>query len=151
MSALYVAFRVSDAEYVLPAAQVTQMESFNGATPVPGVPPWVTGLIHVRGQVIPVVDVRLRFGLPHLTPLLESRVVVVQHGTRSVGLLVDTAREVLKLAPDAFVPAPELVVRTTRGFVKAVIQAQNRLLLLIDVERIIGWEDVHGNQRQERV
>lgn len=64
MSVLHVVFKVDGAEYVLPAADVLQMESFTGATPVPGAAPHVAGLVQVRGRVIPVVDARLRFGLP---------------------------------------------------------------------------------------
>jgi purine-binding chemotaxis protein CheW len=64
MSTLHVVFKVAGAEYAIPASEVLQMESYTGATPVPGAPAHVAGLMQVRGRVVPVVDARARFGLP---------------------------------------------------------------------------------------
>ncbi|ABF85986.1 putative chemotaxis protein CheW [Myxococcus xanthus DK 1622] len=145
MSVLHVVFKVDGAEYVLPAADVLQMESFTGATPVPGAAPHVAGLVQVRGRVIPVVDARLRFGLPPVERTLDSRVVVAQLGSRVVGLVVDSAREVLKLDPQQLKPPPPLVVEGARGFVKAVAQVGPRLVMLIDFPRVIGEETLDGD------
>jgi purine-binding chemotaxis protein CheW len=147
MSVLHVVFKVAGAEYALPASEVVQMESFTGATPVPGAPPHVAGLMQVRGRVIPVVDARARFGLPPIARTLDSRVVVGQLGARTVGLLVDSAREVLKLAPEQLQPPPPMVVEQAKGFVRAVAQVGPRLVMLIDFSRVMGAqqeEAVHG-------
>lgn len=148
MSVLHVVFKVDGAEYVLPASDVLQMESFTGATPVPGAPAHVAGLVQVRGRVIPVVDARMRFGLPALERSLDTRVVVGQLGTRTVGLLVDSAREVLKLDPAKFQPPPPLVAEGSRGFVKAVAQVGPRLVMLIDFPRVIGEETPDGDGKR---
>ena len=97
MSELHVLCKIGDAEYVLPAADVVQMESYAGATKVPGAGEQVAGLVQIRGRVVPVLDMRIVFGLPAVTPTLDSRVVVMKRGERTVGLLVDSAREVLKI------------------------------------------------------
>jgi purine-binding chemotaxis protein CheW len=144
MSTLHVVFKVAGAEYAIPASEVMQMESFTGATPVPGAPPHVAGLVQVRGRVVPVVDARARFGLPPVDRTLDSRVVVGQLGSRTVGLLVDSAREVMKLAPEQLLPPPPMVVEQAQGFVKAVAQVGPRLVMLIDFSRVIGEEKVHG-------
>jgi purine-binding chemotaxis protein CheW len=144
MSLLHVVFKVAGAEYAIPASEVLQMESFTGATPVPGAPAHVAGLVQVRGRVVPVVDARARFGLPPVERTLDSRVVVGQLGSRTVGLLVDSAREVLKLAPDQLQPPPQLVAEQAQGFVKAVARVGSRLVMLIDFPRVIGEEKVHG-------
>lgn len=143
---LHVLFRVADTEYALPAADVLQMESFAGATRVPGTQPWVAGLVQVRGRVVPVVDLRARFGLPAVAPTLDTRVVVVQREERTVGLLVDAAREVVQLAPDAVKPPPEVLAQGGRGFVRAVAQSGPRLVMLIDFAKVIGEEPLHGGQ-----
>jgi purine-binding chemotaxis protein CheW len=140
VNALYVLFKVAGADYAVAAADVVQMESFTGATPVPGAPPYVAGLVQIRGRVVPVVDVRARFGLPAGEHSLDSRVVVVKQGERVVSLLVDSAREVLSLDPASFRPPPELVVEQAAGFVKAVAQSGGRLIMLIDCERVINEE-----------
>lgn len=144
MSELYVVFRVDEASYVLPAARVLQMESFSGATRVPGAPAHVAGLVHLRGKVIPVVDLRTRFGLEPIARGIDARIVVVEQNERQVGLLVDTAREVIKLEADAFKPTPEIISLQSRRFVGAVAQQGERLFMLIDCDRVIGEEDVHA-------
>ncbi|HVT07943.1 MAG TPA: chemotaxis protein CheW [Polyangia bacterium] len=140
MSELHVLCRIADVEYVVPAAEVMQMESFTGATRVPGARPDVAGLMQIRGHVVPVVDMRAVFGLPTIPPTLDSRVIVMKRGERVVGLLVDSAREVLKIRPEEFQPPPPVVSHQTDGFVKAVVQTGTRFLMLIDFGKVIGEE-----------
>lgn len=147
MSVLHVVFRVGDAEYAVAAADVLQMESYGGATHVPGTPDWVAGVVQIRGQVVPVVDLRARLGLPRAAPALDQRVVVLQVAGRAVGLLVDAAREVLRIAPEQVRPAPGLVAAREGGFVNGIAQVGNRLLLLLAVERVVGEEGMHAEQR----
>jgi purine-binding chemotaxis protein CheW len=147
VSALHVLFKVDGTDYVVAASDVLQMETFTGATRVPGTPAHVAGLMQIRGRVVPVVDLRARFGLPSAEPVLDTRVVVVKQGERVVGLLVDSAREVLSIAPEAFRPPPEVVAEQASGFVKAVAQAGGRLVMLIDCDRVVGEEKLHGKER----
>lgn len=141
---LHVAFRVGTADYAVPAAQVLHLESYEAATPVPGAPSYVAGLVQVRGRLVPVVDLRARFGLQPVAHSLDNRVVVVQVGTRVAGLLVDSAREVLRIEDTAFEKPPELVEQQAGGFIKGIATVAKRLILLADVPRIIGEELSHG-------
>jgi purine-binding chemotaxis protein CheW len=143
---LHVLFKVGDTDYVLPASEVLQMESYTGATAVPGTAPYVAGLVQVRGRVVPVIDLRMRFGLPALAPTLDTRVVVVQRDERTVGLVVDSAREVLQLAVDALKPPPDVLANQGNGFIKAVAKTGQRLVMLIDFAKVIGQEQAHGGQ-----
>ena len=144
MTTLHVTFRVGSADYAMPAAQVLHLESFESATHVPGAPAYVAGLVQVRGRVVPVVDLRIRFGLPSIERTIDHRVVVVQIGARIAGLLVDSAREVLQLDEAGFEKPPDIVDRQSAGFVTAVATVAQRLFLLVDVPRIIGEELAHG-------
>jgi purine-binding chemotaxis protein CheW len=141
---LHVMFRVGKADYVLPADQVLHLESFESATHVPGAPPYVAGIVQVRGRIVPVVDVRNRFGLAPIEHSIDRRVVVVQIGARIAGLLVDSAREVLQIDAAAFEKPPEVIEQQSAGFVKAVATVAKRLFLLVDVPRVIGEESSHG-------
>ena len=140
MNTLHVVFKVAGAEYALPASDVLQMDSYSGATRVPGSRPYVAGIVQIRGAVVPVVDLRMRFGLPPIERTLDSRVVVGKHGDRPVGLIVDSAREVLKLEAEQLQPPPEMVLREARGLVKAVAQVGTRLVMLLDFSKVIGEE-----------
>lgn len=139
---LYVVFSVNGSEYSLPAETVLQMESFEGATVVPGAPGFVAGVVQIRGRVLPVVDLRVRFGGAPGERVLDNRIVVGQHGERVVGLLVDSAREVVKIARSELKPPPPLVASS--GFVKAVAQVGKRLVMLIDFSKVIGEEQLDG-------
>jgi purine-binding chemotaxis protein CheW len=144
MSILHVVFKVGGTEYALPADEVLQMESYTGATPIPGAAPHVAGIVQVRGRVVPVVDVRARFGLESAERTLDSRLVIGSDGGRSVALLVDSAREVVKLESEQVEPPPAIVADEAKGFVKAVARLGDRLLMLIDFKRVIGEVQLHG-------
>ena len=143
---MHVTFRVGTADYVLPVTQVLHLESYATATPVPGAPAYVAGLVQVRGRVVPVVDLRARFGLPPIEHTIDHRVVVVQAGTRIAGLLVDSAREVMEISATCFENPPDLIEHQSAGFVTAVATVAQRLFLLIDVPRIIGEELTHAQR-----
>lgn len=145
MSDLHVLCTVADAEYVVPAADVLHMESFAGATKVPGTSNQVSGLVQIRGRVVPVLDLRVIFGFAPIEPTLDSRVVVVTQGDRTVGLLVDKAREVVKIPEGDFHPPPPVVTQQTDGMVKAVAQAGSRLMMLLDCSKIISGEQTDGD------
>lgn len=141
MTTLHVTFRVGSADYALPAGDVLHLESFETATHVPGAAPYVAGLVQTRGRLVPVVDLRKRFGLPPIEHSIDRRVVVVQLKNRIAGLLVDSAREVVQLDESRFEKPPEVMeMDQTAHFVKAVASVANRLLLLVDIPRVLGEE-----------
>lgn len=145
MSTLHVLFKVADSDYALVADDVLHMESFTGATRVPGTLPHVAGLVQIRSRVIPVVDLRARFGLPAQEPSLDSRVMVVQCGERIVGMLADSAREVMHIDKDVFRPPPEIVTEQAAGYIVSVAQVGERLIMLMDSRKVIGEEVLHEN------
>jgi purine-binding chemotaxis protein CheW len=144
MTTLHVTFRVGTADYAMPASQVLHLESFETATHVPGAPAYIAGLVQLRGRVMPVVDLRARFGLPPIEHSIDHRVVVVQVGARVAGLLVDSAREVLQLDETSFEEPPEIIGLQGPRFVTAVSTIAKRLFLLVDVSRILGEELMHA-------
>ena len=151
MSVLHVLFRVGESDYVVAAADVIQMESFNGATEVPGCAAHVAGLVQIRGRVIPVIDLRVRFGLPPVDRTLDSRVIVVADGSRHVGLLADSARQVLRIEAEDFHEPPEVIREQSRGFVSSIARAGAGVVMRIDFAKVIGQhsvpeEQVHGQQ-----
>ncbi|HSO32732.1 MAG TPA: chemotaxis protein CheW [Labilithrix sp.] len=139
---LYVLFKIDGADYVLPADVVVQMETYTGATVVPGAPPFVAGIIQLRGRVVPVVDLRARFGLPARATSLETRVVVGELQDRTVALVADSAREVVRIAPSQLKPPPRLIDDGKQGFVKAVAQLGERTVLVLDFAKVIGEESI---------
>ena len=142
---LHVVFSLAGAEYALPFDSVLQMESYTGATLVPGVPAYVDGIVTVRGLVVPVLDLRTRFGLPRGELNLDARIIVTESEGRVVALRVDSAREVLKLDVDKHQPAPDIVSDRSSGLVRAVHPLGQRLLLLLDLPKLLG-ENSHDRK-----
>jgi purine-binding chemotaxis protein CheW len=140
VTTLHVVFRVGEIEYALCADEVVQLESYAGATPVPGSPSFVVGIVQVRGRVVPVINLRARFHLPPVEPTLDTRILVAEVRGRRVGLIVDSAREVIKIAPEHVKPPPRVIFERAEGFIQAVAQIGDRLLMLIDFSRVIGEE-----------
>lgn len=147
---LHVVFRLAGNEYALPVDAVLQMETFSGATFVPGAPSYVAGIVTVRGLIVPVIDVRARFGLPPAALTLDSRIIVSECAGRVVALLVDSAREVLKLDLEKHQPAPGIVAEQASGFVHSVHSLGQRLLLLVDLPKILG-ETSHEHAPRSRL
>jgi purine-binding chemotaxis protein CheW len=143
-AALHVLFKLDDTEYVVSAADVLHMESFTGATKVPGTERHVVGLMQIRQRVVPIIDLRMRFGLPEAAKTIDSRVVVVRSEQRAIGLLVDSAREVVQIAPEAFEAPPDVVAQRAQGFVTSLARTGARLVMLIDLKKVIGEEVLHG-------
>ena len=143
MSNLHVICKIADAEYAIAANDIFQMESFNGATTIPGSAPYIEGLVQIRQQIIGVLNMRVRLGLPAIVPTLESRVVVLKIGERLVGLLVDSAREVQNILPSEFRDPPEVVMVQSAGLVKSIVQIKERIIILLDAVKVIGEEGTH--------
>ncbi len=139
---LYVVFKVGDAEYAVESASVLQMEAFTGATAVPGTAAFIAGVMPVRGRVVPVIDLRVRFGLEAAPRTLDSRVVVGQLGDRAVALLADSAREVLRIPGSELKPPPPMALGLSGGYVKAIAHVGGRLIMLLDFARVIGEESM---------
>jgi purine-binding chemotaxis protein CheW len=138
---LYVLFTVAGATYALPASIVLQMETYTGATFVPGARPFVAGIIQLRGRVVPVIDLRVRFGLSLAAPSAEARVVVGELHDRTVALLADNAHEVVRMTRSQLKAPPSLIDDGATGYVKAVAQLGDRTVMVLDFAKVIGEEE----------
>ena len=140
----YILCDVSGTTYALRSAEIEQLEMVGQLTPVPNAPDCVDGVTSVRGQVIPALSLRARFGFPRVPYDLRSRLVVVRHRGRSVGLLADSAREFASIAPDAIHAPPETLAETSGEYIRGVTHLGDRLVLVLDVAGILDL----SNQRR---
>ena len=138
----YVLFELAGATYALRSDDVVQLEMVGAPTPVPNAPAYVDGVVSVRGQVIPAVSLRARFGFARAAHDLRSRLVVVRSQGRTVGLIVDSAREFASIPAEAIRPLPEGIGGTSGRYLRGVAQqgGGDRLLLVIDVPELLALE-----------
>lgn len=137
----YVLFVLAGATYALPSRQIQQLELVGEPTPVPNAPAHVDGVVSVRGQVIPAVSLRARFGFPRVPHDVRSRLIVVRTQGRTVGLIVDSAREFASIAPDTIKPLPEGIGGMSGRYLRGIAQQGDRLLLVVDVRELLEGED----------
>lgn len=137
----YILFTVSGTTYALPTADVRHMEMVEDITRVPNAPSFVDGVVFSRGQVVPVVNLRARFGFDRAPSDLRSRLVVVQSGGRVLGLLVDTAREFVSIPSSAVQPPHDTLTGMSGRYVDGIASVNDRLILILNLERILNFAD----------
>jgi purine-binding chemotaxis protein CheW len=108
---------------------------------VPNAPAFVDGVVSVRGQVIPAVSLRARFGFPRIAHDLRSRLVIVREQGRTVGLIVDSAREFATIAPESIKPLPEGIGGISGRYLRGIAQQGERLMLIVDVHELLETEE----------
>lgn len=136
-----VSFTLGDETYGIEITKIREIILVGEITQIPETPPYVKGLINLRSTVIPVIDLRVRFALANsgLTP--ESRIMVLNVGTRTIGIVVDSVNEVLRVTPQEISPAPPTVTSTGNEYMTGLVRLQQDLLILLDVDRLFGDEE----------
>ncbi len=138
----YVVARVGDALYAFPALQVQRVAMLERLTPVPQAPPFVDGVVYLQGQVVPVVNLRRRFGLERIPYDLHSRLIVTRSHERVVGFAVDTAREYVTLDDEAIFLPPEDLTTAGSAYLSGVALLGERLIFILDVARLLAAEEL---------
>jgi purine-binding chemotaxis protein CheW len=132
-----VSFRVGSEEFGLDILRVQEIIRHQHLTRVPNAPDFVEGVINLRGQVVPVIALRKRFGLERQAHDNQSRIVVLEVQNMIVGFVVDSVPEVLSIPASAVAPPPRFS-EVEREYVSGVAKLEDRLLILLDVDRILG-------------
>lgn len=134
----YVVFHLADEEYGIPVGQVNSIIRYEPATPVPRAPQGVLGVINLRGRVIPVIDLLLRFKGRPFEPGTFARILVAEGEAGPVGLAVDAATEVTEFDPEAVRPVPDgvLAAETARAFT-GVVEREGSLVILLDLDEAV--------------
>lgn len=134
----FIFFELANTTYGIPSALVQQMEMIDRITPVPQAQPFVEGVVFSRGQVIPVLNLRVKFGLPKIDYNLRTRLIVIQINQRTVGLVVDTAREFVCVPSDAIQPPPEGMPGVSSRYLSGIVTLADRVILLLNVEELLN-------------
>jgi len=142
----YMTFKLANEEYGLEILKVREIIRLMNITRVPRAPDFITGVINLRGKVIPVVDLRLKFGMPGAEATDQTVIIVVQYamadGEFTMGILVDEVLEVLSIAQDQIEPTPNFGARTSdNDFILGVGKSERRVIFLIDIGQILTSDE----------
>lgn len=137
----YILFHLAGTDYGIPSRLVKQMEMVEEMTPVPNAPAYVEGLIFIRGQVVPAINLRARFGFDRIPYDLTTRLIVVRSGERNVGLIVDSAREFVSLPEEDIQPPPDSISGLSGDYLKGIATMGERLILILDVDEVLTRQE----------
>ena len=136
-----VGFRLGKKEYGIDILKVQEINRIAEITRIPQSPDFVEGVINLRGNVIPIIDLRKRFHMPEREHDRQTRIVVGEIEGRTVGFIVDAVSEVIRLPANSVEPPPKIVADQQVEYIKGVGKLDDRLLMLLDIDKILTGSD----------
>ncbi len=136
----FILFELAGTTYGVRSRFVQQIEMIEDVASVPNAHPAVEGVVLVRGQVIPALNLRARFGFDTIERNLRSRLVVINTGGRVVGLIVDTAREFIKIAPESIEPPPEALTGLSGQYLEGIATINERMILVLNLDVVLDLD-----------
>ncbi len=141
MAENYILFSLSGTTYALRTRDVAHIEMVEQITGVPNAAHFVDGVVFSRGQVVPALNLRARFGFEKVPADLRTRLLVVQHDGRSVGLVVDSAREFLAIPPSSVQPPNQALAAVSGRYIEGIANLDDRLILILDLRAVLNFSE----------
>jgi len=138
----YIIFELAGTKYAINSQYVKQMEMIENITPVPNAPSFVEGVIISRGQVIPAINLRKRFGFDKIDFDIKTRLIVVNINNRSLGLIVDTARDFIKIDKEQIKEVPETITALSGKYLSGFVTVEKEPILIFNIEEAINLTEI---------
>jgi purine-binding chemotaxis protein CheW len=136
-----VTFNLGNEEYAVAILKVQEINRMREITRVPNSPSYVEGVINLRGKVIPVVNIRKKFGLDDKVYDEHTRIMIMDIQGITMGLVVDSVSEVLRIQSSTVEPTPPMASNISAEFIKGIAKLEERLIILLDMDRLLGKPD----------
>ena len=138
----YLTFTLGEEDYGIEILRVQEIKGYTGITPIPNTPRHVRGVMNLRGTVIPVVDLRVKFGMAEKEYDKFTVTIVVTVRDKVVGLVVDAVSDVLDIPAGQMRPAPDLGTRTDTRFISGMATMGDKLVVMLDIDRLLGEDEL---------
>jgi len=152
-AAQYLTFKLSDEIFAVEVARVREILEFTHITKVPRTPGFMRGVINVRGSVVPVIDLRLKFGMTMTEQSINTCIIVLEIDfggeTSILGALADSVQEVVELEPDQIEPAPKIGIQLKTEFIKGIGKRDNEFIMILDIDRVFSGEELESIYQQD--
>ncbi len=149
----YLTFKLDEETFALDISRVREVLDFTTITRVPRTPEFMRGVINLRGSVVPVVDLRLKFGMSRTERTVNTCVIIVEitldNETIVLGALADSVQEVMDLEPDNIEPAPAIGTRLRTEFIKGMGKQGDRFVIILDIDRVFSTDELSLVQARE--
>ncbi|KPK31660.1 MAG: chemotaxis protein CheW [Nitrospira bacterium SG8_35_1] len=136
----FVTFTLNNEEYAVDILSVQEINRITEITKIPNSPPYVEGVVNLRGKVIPVINLRNKFGFEEKTVDDTSRIIIMEIRGITYGVIVDSVSEVLRVQSDTVEPTPPMSSDANSKFIKGLAKLDDRLIILIDIDNLIDEE-----------
>lgn len=133
----FVGFQLAGQEYAFRIEQIQEIVILDQVTKTPQVPPFVEGVSNLRGSIIPIINLRKLFGMEVKPVDGDTRTIVVNVGTRTMGCTVDTVSQVMRISQENIHPAPETVTASGAGYISGFARVNGKLVILLDIEQLL--------------
>jgi purine-binding chemotaxis protein CheW len=138
----FLAFKLGNEEYGIDILRVQEIRSFERPTRMANAPEHILGVVNLRGVIVPIVDMRIKFNLSTVSYDTFTVVIILNIGSRVVGMVVDGVSDVITLTPEQLRPVPELSSAIGSDHLLAIGSLENRMLILIDIEKLMNSADL---------
>ena len=142
----YLTFQLGEEVFALDVSHVREILEFTTVTKVPKTPEYMRGVINLRGSVVPVLDMRLKFGMSMTEKTVNTCIIVVEvsfEGENTIiGALVDSVQEVFELEPDQIEPAPKIGTQLKTEFIKGMGKRDDRFIIMLDIDKVFSSEEL---------
>jgi len=138
----FLAFKLGREEYGVDILRVQEIRSYEAPTRMANAPDHVKGVINLRGVIVPIIDMRIKFSMEEVKYDNFTVVIVLNIGQQVIGMVVDSVSDVITLAPEQLRPVPEFSGAVDSGQVMAIGSVGDRMLILLDIEKVMGAADV---------
>ncbi|MFN8578416.1 MAG: chemotaxis protein CheW [Candidatus Sericytochromatia bacterium] len=138
-----VVFKLGTDEYCVPVSQAREIQIYSTPTRIPNTPSFVEGIINLRGQIIPILDLKKRFGAGATDVNSATKIIIIDMDGELLGILVDSVSEVLKIQQSRFEPTPNAVKSSINtNYISAIGKLNDRLLILVDLAKVLNEDEI---------
>jgi purine-binding chemotaxis protein CheW len=143
----YLTFKLQDEVFGLAIGKVREVLDFTTVTKVPRTPDYMRGVINLRGSVVPVVDLHLKFGLEQAEKTVNTCIIIVE--ITILGALADSVQEVVELEPEQIEPAPKIGTKLNTEFIKGMGKRDEEFIILLDIDKVFSTDEISQVQQME--
>jgi len=149
----FLSFKLSEEVFAINVSQVLNILEMSQITRIPKAPNYMKGVINLRGTVLPVVDLRIKFNLPEKETTVDTSIIVLNINLNGegvlVGILVDAVREVLELKNSEIAPTPSIGTKYNSGFIKGMWRTDDKFIMILDIDKVFSTEEIIDFKEQQ--
>ncbi len=139
----YLTFHLENELYAIEISMVKEIIALMKTTKVPKMPSYIKGVMNLRGIIIPVIDLRLKFQMQEVEPQMHTAIIIIQILSSNIGFIVDRVEEVLSIDNESLTEPPKFGTKVETEFIKAMAQVNKNVIMLLDLEKILDEDDIN--------